>query len=131
MDGNRPHRRPRAQQRQACSRNFSDSLSGVSEHTSVSDRVHYHPNLIFSVGTQVVTLVDIPGAAGLVMHPRGAVGVVVRSPTDLEHSYRVRFPDGFETPLKRSEVTMLARFKEGEPGDSDTGHFAQSDLYQR
>jgi predicted nucleotidyltransferase len=93
--------------------------------------VHYHPNLIFSVGTQVVTLVDIPGAAGLVMHPRGAVGVVVKSPTDLEHSYRVRFPDGFETPLKRSEVTMLARFKEGEPGDSDTGHFAQSDLYQR
>jgi predicted nucleotidyltransferase len=95
--------------------------------------VHYHPNLIFSVGTQVVTLVDIPGAAGLVMHPRGAVGVVVKSPADLEHSYRVRFPDGFETPLKRSEVTMLARFKEGELGlgESDTGHLAQSDLYQR
>jgi predicted nucleotidyltransferase len=93
--------------------------------------VHYHPNLIFSVGTQVVTLVDIPGAAGLVMHPRGAVGVVVKSPTDLEHSYRVRFPDGFETPLKRSEVTMLARFKEGELGDSDTGHLAQTDLYER
>src|SRR5215831_9995239 len=93
------------------------------------DRVHYHPNLIFSVGTQVVTLVDIPGAAGLIMHPRGAVGVVVKSPTDLEHSYRVRFPDGFETPLKRSEITMLARFKEGEIGD--TGQLAQTDLYQR
>ena len=91
--------------------------------------MHYHPNLIFSVGTQVVTLVDIPGAAGLVMHPRGAVGVVVKSPIDLEHSYRVRFPDGFETPLKRSEVTMLARFKEGEIGD--TGQLAQTDLYQR
>ena len=97
----------------------------------MTDRVHYHPNLIFSVGTQVVTLVDIPGAAGLVMHPRGAVGVVVKSPIDLEHSYRVRFPDGFETPLKRSEVTMLARFKEGELGDSDTGQLAQTDLYQR
>jgi len=95
----------------------------------VTDRVHHHPNLIFSVGTQVVTLVDIPGAAGLVMHPRGAVGVVVKSPIDLEHSYRVRFPDGFETPLKRSEVTMLARFKEGEIGD--TGQLAQTDLYQR
>jgi hypothetical protein len=94
--------------------------------------VHYHPNLIFSVGTQVVTLVDIPGAAGLVMHPRGAVGVVVKSPTDLEHSYRVRFPDGFETPLKRNEVTMLARFKEGELGDTDTAaHAAQSNLYER
>jgi len=25
----------------------------------MTDRVHYHPNLIFSVGTQVVTLVDM------------------------------------------------------------------------
>jgi hypothetical protein len=55
----------------------------------MTDRVHYHPNLIFSVGTQVVTLVDIPGSAGLVLQPRGTVGVVVKSPTDLEHSYRV------------------------------------------
>ena len=45
------------------------------------DRVHYHPNLIFSVGTQVVTLVDIPSAGGLVLHPRGTVGVVVEVPT--------------------------------------------------
>ena len=84
----------------------------------MNDRVHYHPALIFSVGTQVVTMVDIPGSAGLVLHPRGTVGVVVKSPTDHEHSYRVRFPDGFETPLKRGEVALLARFKEGEIGDS-------------
>jgi hypothetical protein len=74
--------------------------------------------------------VDIPSAAGLVLHPRGTVGVVVKSPTDHEHSYRVRFPDGFEAALKRSEVTMLARFKEGEIGD--TAHaVAHTDLYQR
>jgi hypothetical protein len=96
----------------------------------VTDRVHYHPNLIFSVGTQVVTLVDIAAAAGLVRHPRGTLGVVVKSPTDREHSYRVRFPDGFETPLKQSEVTMLARFKEGEIGDSAHA-VAHADLYQR
>src|SRR6516162_3600359 len=96
----------------------------------VTDRVHYHPNLIFFVGTQVVTLVDIPGSAGLVLHPRGTVGVVVKSPTDHEHSYRVRFPDGFEAPLKRSEVEMLARFKEGGIGDSAHA-VAHSDLYQR
>ena len=29
------------------------------------DRVHYHPDLIFSLGTQVVTLIDIPGAGKL------------------------------------------------------------------
>ena len=97
----------------------------------MTDRVHYHPNLIFSVGTQVVTLVDLPGSAGLILHPRGTVGVIVKSPTDLEHSYRVRFLDGFEAPLKQGEITMLAKFKEGELGDSDSAHAAQSDLYER
>jgi uncharacterized protein len=96
----------------------------------MTDRVHYHPNLIFSVGTLVVTLVDIPGSAGLVLHPRGTVGVIVKSPTDHEHSYRVRFPDGSEAPLKRNEVTMLARFKEGDIGDS-AHTVAHADLYQR
>src|SRR5438552_12800189 len=95
----------------------------------MTDRVHYHPNLIFSLGTQVVTLIDIPGSGGLVLHPRGTVGVIVKSPTDLEHSYRVRFLDGFEAPLKQYEITMLAKFKEGEIGDS--AHVAQTDLYER
>lgn len=95
----------------------------------MTERVHYPPNLIFSVGTQIVTLVDIPSAAGLVLHPRGTVGVVVKSPTDHEHSYRVRFPDGFETPLKPSEVTMLAKFKGGEIGEN--AHVAYADLYER
>jgi hypothetical protein len=96
----------------------------------VTDRVHSHPNLIFSVGTQVVTLVDICGSTGLVLHPRGTVGVVVKAPSDHEHSYRVRFPDGFEAPLKRNEVTMLAQFKEGQIGDA-THSVAHADLYQR
>jgi hypothetical protein len=96
----------------------------------VTDRVHYHPNLIFSVGTQVVTLVDIPSAAGLILHPRGTVGVVVKSPTDQAHSYRVRFPDGLETSLRQNELKMLAQFKEGEIGDS-SHTLAATDLYQR
>jgi predicted nucleotidyltransferase len=96
----------------------------------MTDRVHYHPDLIFSVGTQVVTLIDIPGAGGLVLHPRGAVGVVIKAPTDNDHSYRVRFADGLEVPLRRSEVTMLALFKEGELGDSGV-LAARADLYKR
>jgi uncharacterized protein len=96
----------------------------------VADRVHYHPDLIFTAGTQVVTLVDVAGSAGSVLHPRGTVGVVVKSPTDHEHSYRVRFPDGFEAPLKRNEVIMLAQFKEGEIGDSRHA-LAGADLYRR
>jgi hypothetical protein len=93
------------------------------------DRVHFPPNLIFSVGTQVVTLVETTGSAGLILHPRGTVGVIVKSPTDHEHSYRVRFPDGFEAPLKQGEITMLAKFKEGHIGDLT--HIAHADLYER
>src|SRR5262245_43668835 len=94
------------------------------------DRVHYHPDLIFSPGTQVVTLIDIPGAGGLVVHPRGTVGVVVKAPTDHEHSYRIRFADALEVPLRRDEVTMLALFKEGELGAGGV-LTARTDLYAR
>jgi len=96
----------------------------------MSDRVHYHTNLILSVGTQVVALKEVVGQNGRTLHPRGSVGVVIRSPRDLEHSYRVRFPDGVEEAFKPAELTMLAKFKEGEIGDSAIAA-RQSDLFQR
>ena len=79
----------------------------------MTERVHQNPHLILSEGTQVVSLRDVFGAEGRTLHPRGAVGVIVRSPGDLEHSYRVRFPDGVEEPLRRDEIVLLARYKEG------------------
>jgi len=82
----------------------------------MSQRVHSQPNIIYSVGTQVVTLIDVLGPNGRIQHPRGSVGVVVRSPNDLQHSYRVRFPDGVEEAFGREQVTMLARFKEADIG---------------
>jgi predicted nucleotidyltransferase len=94
------------------------------------DRVHNHPDLIYALGTQVVTLIDIAGAGGLVLHPRGAVGVVIKAPTDHDHSYRVRFADGLEVPLRRDEVTMLALFKEGGLGEGGV-LTARTDLYER
>jgi predicted nucleotidyltransferase len=93
----------------------------------MTERVYHHPDLIYSAGTRVVAQVDIFGSAGLIIHPRGAVGVVVKSPTDGGHSYRVRFPDGHEASLRRDEVTMLARFKEGEEAAAS----AHADLYDR
>jgi len=96
----------------------------------VAERVHYHPNLIFAVGTQVVTLRDVVGQNGRTLHPRGAVGVIVKSPADLDHAYRIRFPDGVEEPLSSSDLTTLAKFKEGDIGD--TRLTAQgSELYDR
>ncbi|MCA9112774.1 MAG: nucleotidyltransferase domain-containing protein, partial [Planctomycetaceae bacterium] len=96
----------------------------------MSERVNYNPNLIFSVGTQVVALRDVTGESGRILHPRGAVGVVVKSPNDLQHSYRVRFPDGYEESLKPSELTMLAKHKEGTIGDSSI-NASRSDLWER
>jgi hypothetical protein len=81
------------------------------------DRVHHPPDLIYTVGTQVVSLVAVASADGSVVATRGAVGVVVKSPTDLQHAYRIRFPNGVETSMPRDQVTMLAKFHETEsPG---------------
>jgi len=76
---------------------------------NVPDRVHYYPNLIYSLGTQVVTLVEILGQNGKVLHPRGSVGVVVRSPADMDHPYRVRFADGIEDSLNRDHGPGILR----------------------
>jgi RNA-splicing ligase RtcB len=45
-------------------------------------RVHNSPNLIYSAGTQVVTRKPVQGSTGRVVHPSGAVGVIVKSPRD-------------------------------------------------
>lgn len=96
----------------------------------MSDQVHQNPNMIYSVGTQVVSLREIFNPSGRTLHPRGAVGVIIKSPGDLEHSYRVRFPDGVEEALKREDVVMLAQFKKREIGDVEDPT-DQSTLYDR
>src|SRR5262245_33201375 len=97
----------------------SATTIGLSEESNVTDRVHYHPGLIFAVGTQVVVLRDVLGDAGKILHPRGAAGVVVKSPEDLQHAYRVRFPDDVEVALSAQDLDILARYQEGEIGDSE------------
>ena len=84
----------------------------------MADRVHVHPNLIYPVGAQVVTLTEISGSGGRILHPRGAVGVIVKSPSDQTHTYRVRFTDGVEASLGNADLVLLAKFKEGEIGET-------------
>lgn len=86
----------------------------------MSDRVHNSPNLIYSVGTQVVSRKPIQNSNGKIAHPSGAVGVVIRSPLDRQHSYRVRFLDGFEAAILHEQLMGLAEYKEGDihaPGE--------------
>lgn len=88
------------------------------------------PTRIYSVGTQIVILRDLVGANGRIQHPRGAVGVVLKAPKDLEHAYWVRFPDGQEEAIKPGDLLQLAKFKEGDIG-SQLPPVGQESLYQR
>ncbi|MEN6451736.1 MAG: nucleotidyltransferase domain-containing protein [Thermoguttaceae bacterium] len=94
------------------------------------ERVHFHEHLIFSVGTQVVALRDVMAEGGRILHPKGAVGVVVQSPCGQNDPYRVRFPDSVEETFCRDEVEILARYKEGEIGHDEIAA-KQTDLYER
>lgn len=96
----------------------------------MTDRVHSRPGLIFSPGTQVVSLVDISGTLGRILHPRGAVGTIVAAPADLQHSYRVRFLDEVEASLRPEQIMSLAQYKEGEIGHAEVVA-ERADLFQR
>jgi predicted nucleotidyltransferase len=84
----------------------------------MKNRVHTSANLIYSLGTQVVVLKHVQGTDGQAVHPAGAVGVVIRSPQDRSHSYRVRFVDGFEAAIHHDGLALLAEYKQGAINDS-------------
>jgi predicted nucleotidyltransferase len=77
------------------------------------------------VGTQVVCQTEVRGTDGKPVHPPGAVGVIIQSPADFWHGYRVKFLDGFEASLKRGELAVLSRFQltgiEGDAGPRQGG----------
>jgi hypothetical protein len=64
-----------------------------------------------SAGTQVVSRVEVRGTNNFLLHPRGAVGVVTRTPTGEDKFFLVRFPDGFEFSLQRDQMDVLKHFK--------------------
>src|SRR5271170_1715342 len=71
----------------------------------------HQPNNIFA-GTQVVSLVEVRGTNNSLVHPRGAVGVVTRTPGVEGENFLVRFPDGFEAALAQEELEVLKHFKD-------------------
>src|SRR5688572_32189916 len=86
--------------------------------------------LIIPVGTQVVTRVEIGGAAGGGQTcPRGAVGEVVKAPSDGSHSYRVRFLNGVEAALRREDLSIRKQFQSDGLDVRETGE-ASAELYE-
>ncbi len=85
----------------------------------------HQPNNVYA-GTQVVSLVEVRGTNGSLVHPRGAVGVVTRTPTGDQSAFLVRFPDGFEAALEFGQLEVLKHFKDRIPGAADSA--AEFDL---
>lgn len=71
----------------------------------------HQPDNIFA-GTQVVALVEVRGTNHSLVHPRGAVGVVTRTPAVVGESFLVRFPDGSEATLTHDQLEVLKHFKD-------------------
>jgi uncharacterized protein len=67
--------------------------------------------LIYSVGTQVVVQKETYHVNRRIAHPAGSVGVIVRSPIDRTHAYRVKFNDGFEAAVHHDQLIGLSKFK--------------------
>ena len=82
----------------------------------------HQPNNIFA-GTQVVSLVEVRGPNNALVHPRGAVGVVTRTPAVKGEHFTVRFPDGFEKLLEHSQVEVLKHFKDRMEVSARTSEF--------
>jgi len=62
-------------------------------------------------GTQIVVLAPVTGSHGAVVHPRGTVGVITRTPVVGELHFLIRFPDGFEASLTREGFGILKEFR--------------------
>jgi hypothetical protein len=82
----------------------------------------HQPDNIFA-GTQVVSLVEVRGANNALVHPRGAVGVVTRTPSGDQNQFLIRFPDGFEASLTREKLDVLKHFKDRLSGADTTQGF--------
>jgi hypothetical protein len=90
-----------------------------------------NPAQILSTGTKIVTLVETRDADGKPSRNRGTVGVIVQSPSDYWHAYRIQFPDGGATSLKRAEFSVLRHFQDEGIAPADIEHpLAVYDLYQ-
>lgn len=66
--------------------------------------------MILPVGTKIVSKGPIAGT--LHAYPEGTLAVIVETPVDASHSYRVRLSDGFETNLSRAQFVLLRTLQE-------------------
>ena len=93
----------------------------------MADRSRQRRERIVPLGTQIVTRIDTFRPEGGLLQMAGAVAVILQMPSDTHGQYRVRFPDGGEASLKRTDFQVrkdLAKAIGTALGTS------QADLYQ-
>lgn len=87
-----------------------------------------NPNLIIPVGTQVVSRIEVRNQAHQIICLQGAVGVVIVSPTDNSHCYKIRLINEVEVVLRRHEFSIRKHYqKEGLQDANDM--LAELNLY--
>src|SRR5438309_9265992 len=72
----------------------------------VAERSKKRRERIVPLGTQIVTRVDTHTPEGAVLQMAGGVAVILQVPVNTREEYRVRFPDGEETSLRRSQFQV-------------------------
>ena len=73
--------------------------------------------LIVPLGTQIVLRFETRGSHSECLYGQGTVAQVVACPVDSQHAYRVRFPDGQEASVRRSQFYLLKHMKAGPLGE--------------
>jgi predicted nucleotidyltransferase len=79
------------------------------------------------LGTQIVTRIDTQRPEGGLLQMAGAVAVILEMPSDTHGQYRVRFPDGAETCLRRTDFQVRKDLAKTIGTALGTSH---ADLYQ-
>lgn len=77
------------------------------------------PTLILSPGTRIVITKAVMNSNAEVAYPRGAVGVIVKSPIHVTYAYLVRMIDGVEVWLKRPEFEIHKHFQNPQKPDEE------------
>ncbi len=87
-----------------------------------------NPNLIIPVGTQVVSRIEVKNKNNDIICPQGGVGVIIHSPTDNSHAYKIRLSSDLEIILNRHEFSIRKQYqKQGLQDASDM--LAELNLY--
>jgi uncharacterized protein len=68
-------------------------------------------NLILSVGTQIVSRVELKTTAGKVCCPKGMVGTIIQSPSDGSPTYQIRLTNDQVVSLNRHDFSIRKHFQ--------------------